>query len=217
MSTLLNLPPEIREQRVFMNHVSWETYEGLLEAHAGSSSPRITYDHGMLEIMSPSTRHEDLKVVAASVVELVAEEWDLEFKGLGSTTFRRRELEQGLEPDSCFYIQNVERIRAKEEIDLSFDPPPDLVIEIELTRPAVSKLPIYARLRVPEIWLADGQSARILCLAADGYQQSEQSHVLAPLTATVLSEFLERSRTLKTLAWRRMVREWARAQHKPLG
>jgi Uma2 family endonuclease len=156
-------------------------------------------------------------VVAASVMELVAEEWEVEFKCLGSTTFRRRELEQGLEPDSCFYIQNVERIRAKEEIDLSFDPPPDLVIEIELTRPAVSKLPIYAGLRVPEIWLADGQSARILCLAADGYQRSEQSQVLAPLTATVLSGFLEKSRRLKTLAWRRMVREWARAQQKPLG
>jgi Uma2 family endonuclease len=212
MSTILIVPHEVREQRVLMNHVSWETYEGLLEAHADSSSPRMTYDHGMLEVMSPSTKHEDLKVVAASIVELVAEERDLEFKGLGLTTFRRREFEQGLEPDSCFYLQSVELIRAKEEIDPSVDPPPDLVIEIEITRPAVSKLPIYARLGVPEVWVVDGQRGHILCLSGDSYQPSEESQVLAPLTATVLSGFLERSRTLKTLAWRRTVREWARQQ-----
>ncbi len=174
----------------------------------------MTYDHGMLEVMSPSTKHEDLKVVTASIVELVAEEWELEFKGLGSTTFRRRELEQGLEPDSCFYIQNVEHIRTKEEIDPSVDPPPDLVIEIEIARPAVSKLPIYAGLGVPEVWVVDGERGHILCLSVDGYQPNEESQVLAPLTATVLSRFLERSRTLKTLVWRRMVREWARQQRR---
>jgi Uma2 family endonuclease len=217
MSTILNVPPQVREQRVLMNHVSWETYEGLLEAHAESSSHRITYDHGMLEIMSPSSKHEDLKVVTASIVELVAEEWEREFKGLGSTTFRRRELEQGLEPDSCFYVQNVEHIRAKEEIDLSVDPPPDLVIEIEITRPAVSKLPIHARLGVPEVWVVDGQRVSIQCLVADGYEQSERSQILGPLTATVLTGFLESSRTVKTLAWRRMVREWAHQQRRQLG
>jgi Uma2 family endonuclease len=102
-------------------------------------------------------------------------------------------------------------------MDLSVDPPPDLVIQIEITRPAMSKLPIYAHLGVPEVWVVDRQTERILCLFddADHYQQSEQSRVLAPLTATVLSGFLERSRTLKTLAWRRMVRDWARQQRKP--
>ena len=76
----------------------------------------------------------------------------------------------------------------------------------------MSKLPIYARLGVPEVWVADGQSVRILGLLDDAYQPSEHSQVLAPLTATVLSGFLERSRTLKTLAWRRVVRDWARQQ-----
>ena len=94
-----------------MHNVSWETYEGLLAANASASSPRITYDHGELEIMSPSFKHEDLNEFLAAVVDIVAEEWGIEFRRLGSTTFRRRDLQRGAEPDCCFYIQRVEDIR----------------------------------------------------------------------------------------------------------
>ena len=93
---------------------------------------------------------------------------------------------------------------------MAVDPPPDLVIEVEISSPAVSKLPIYARLGVPEIWLTDGRSVRILRLADGEYRASERSEVLPFLTESVLWEFLEQSRTLTTLAWRRMVRNWAR-------
>ncbi len=210
MSTLISPPPGVREQRVVMHRVSWETYEGLLAANIDASSPRLTYDQGVLEIMSPSIEHEKLKEVVAMIADAVAEEWGVEFERAGSTTFRRRDLERGAEPDSCFYVQNVERIRGKREIDLVVDPPPDLVIEVEITSPAVSKLPIYALLGVPEIWRTDGRSVRILRLAAGEYKSSEHSEVLPPLTASVLSDFLEKSKTLTTLAWRRMVRSWAR-------
>jgi Uma2 family endonuclease len=163
-----------------------------------------------LEVRSPSLEHERLKKVLATIADLVAEEKGIEFEDLGSTTFRRRDFEGGAEPDACFYVQNVERIRGKREIDLVVDPPPDLVIEVEITGPAVSKLPIYARLGVPEIWLTDGRSLRILRLADGEYRASERSAVLPFLTESVLSEFMEQSRTLTTLAWRRMVRNWAR-------
>jgi len=195
-----------------MDNVSWETYEGLLAANIDASSPRITYDHGTLEIMSPSRKHEKSKEVLARIADSVAEEWGIEFENLGSTTFRRRDLEQGLEPDSCFYVQNVERIRGERELDLRVDPPPDLVIEVEITSPLVNKIPIYAGLGVPEIWVTDGLGLRILRLAAGKYRATEQSQVLPPLTASVLSEFLAQSRTMTTLAWRKIVREWARTK-----
>jgi Uma2 family endonuclease len=210
MPSILSPPQEMREQRVVMNQVSWETYEGLLAANIDASSPRLTYNQGTLELMSPSVEHEKLKKALATIADLVAEEKGIEFEDLGSTTFRRRDFEGGAEPDACFYVQNVERIRGKREIDLVVDPPPDLVIEVEITSPAVSKLPIYARLGVPEIWLTDGRSVRILRLADGEYRASERSEVLPFLTESVLSEFLEQSRTLTTLAWRRMVRNWAR-------
>ncbi len=210
MSTIISPPPEVREQRVVLNHVSWETYERLLADHIDASSPRFTYDQGVLEIMSPSFEHENLNEVLTMVGDMVAEEWGVEFMKAGSTTFRRRERGRGVEPASCFYIQNVERIRGKREINLTIDPPPDLVIEIEIASPAVSKLPIYTSFGVPEIWLTDGQGVRILRLAAGEYKRSEQSEVLPPLTVSVLSDFLEQSKTLKPLAWRKMVRNWAR-------
>jgi len=210
MPSILSPPHELREQRVVMNQVSWETYERLLAANIDASSPRLTYNQGTLEVRSPSLEHERLKKVLATIADLVAEEKGIEFEDLGSTTFRRRDFEGGAEPDACFYVQNVERIRGKREIDLVVDPPPDLVIEVEITGPAVSKLPIYARLGVPEIWLTDGRSLRILRLADGEYRASERSAVLPFLTESVLSEFMEQSRTLTTLAWRRMVRNWAR-------
>jgi Uma2 family endonuclease len=211
MSTLAIPSPEVREQRVTMRNVSWETYEGLLAANASASSPRITYDHGELEIMSPSFKHEDLNEFLAAVVDIVAEEWGIEFRRLGSTTFRRRDLQRGAEPDCCFYIQRVEDIRGIQEMDLLVHPAPDLVIEIEITNPALEKLPIWARFGVPEVWLAGAEGVRILRLAAGEYRPQEESEALPLLTAAVLSEFLQRSSELKTLAWRRMVREWARS------
>jgi len=224
MSTVMSPPSEVQQQatevgehRVVMDNVSWETYEGLLAALADSSAPRLTYDQGTLEIMSPLRKHEKPNRVLARVVDLLAEEWGVECEDLGSTTFRRRESKQGVEPDSCFYVQNVERIRGERELDLSVDPPPDLVIEVEITSPLVNKLPIYAGLGVPEIWVTDGLGARILRLASGKYRATEQSRVLPPLTASALSEFLDRSKTMKTLAWRKMVREWARTKGKNKG
>ncbi len=212
MATTINLDQQVGEQRFVLGHVSWATYESLLADYADARSPRFTYSEGMLEIMSPSSEHEELKEALATIADIVAEEQQVEFKRLGSTTFRRRDLKRGTEPDECFYIQNVERIRGKKEIDLTVDPPPDLIIEVEITSPAVPKLPVYARLGVPEIWLYDGRVPRILRLAGDQYENSNRSGVLPCLTESVLSEFLEQSKTLSTLAWRRVVRTWAREQ-----
>lgn len=212
MATTIDLALQKGEQRFVVQHVSWGTYECLLADHTDASTPRFTYSEGMLEIMGPSTEHEKINLALAAVAELVAEERGIEFATLGSTTFRRQDLEKGTEPDSCFYIQNVERIRGKNEIDLAVDPPPDLVIEVEITSPAVPKLPVYARLGVPEIWLHDGRAPRILRLVDDRYVNSDRSIVLPCLTELVLSDFLERSKTLSTLQWRRAVRTWAREQ-----
>jgi Uma2 family endonuclease len=210
MSSITSTPTEVGEQRVVLNHVSWETYECLLADNTDANSPRFTYDQGVLEIMTLLSRHEEFTEVMAAIAELVAEECGVEFINLGSTTFRRQDLKRGLEPDKCFYLQNAERIRGKEQIDLLVDPTPDLVIETEITSSAVSKLPIYASFGVPEIWLTDGHAVGILRLAAGEYKRSEPSQVLPPLTESVLSDFLERSKSMTTLAWRKMVRTWAR-------
>lgn len=198
------------EQRVLLSNVSWETYERLLEDHQDSSAPRFTFDRGMLEIMSPSPEHEKLNRRIAQLVLAVTEKMGIESEDLGSTTFRRKDLERGFEPDSCFYIQNEERVRGKDRIDLSVDPPPDLVIEIDLTSPSINKLPVYAQLEIPEVWRYDGGKLEILKLGSDGYEEISESTVLPSLTSSVLTGLIERSKSLRRTVWLREVRETTR-------
>ena len=198
------------EQKVLLSNVSWETYERLLEDHLDSSVPRFTYDRGMLEILSPSPEHEKLNRHIAQLVLAVTEEMGIEAEDLGSTTFRREDLERGFEPDSCFYIQNEEKIRGKDRIDLTVDPPPDLVIEVDITSPSVNKLPIYARLGVPEIWRYNGRDLKVLRLENDGYVEVSESITLSPLKSTTLSGLVERSKSLRRTVWLREVRDAAR-------
>ena len=135
MTTVLSPP----DQRVVLDNISWELYEGILEAHRDRSLPHFTYDRGRLEIMSPSPEHEQLKDKVTLLVNVVAEELNVDVEGLGSTTFRREDLACGFEPDRCFYVQNAARIRGKTELDLRTDPPPDVVIEVDITGPSINK------------------------------------------------------------------------------
>src|SRR5437899_2960095 len=169
MATVLQPP----DQRVVLRKVSWETYEGLLAGQEDSSAPRFTYDRGTLEIMSPLPEHEEVNRALASLVENVAVEWRMSFRNLGSTTFKREDLGRGFEPDSCFYLQNAERMRGKARIDLTVDSPPDLVIEIDVTHSSLDKLPIYAALGVPEVWRSDGSGLAILVLEEGVYRERE--------------------------------------------
>jgi Uma2 family endonuclease len=139
----------------------------------------------------------------------VAEELGIEAENLGSTTFRREDLERGFEPDSCFYIQN-EEVRGKDRMDLTVDPPPDLVIEIDITSPSLNKLPIYARMVVPEVWRYDGERMIILVLEDSDYAETTESRVLGPVMDSALTGFIEKGKSMKRTIWLKSVREWAR-------
>lgn len=198
------------EQRVVLHNIGWNTYERLLADHENYSAPRFTYDRGELEIMSPSPEHEAYNRSIALLVEILAAELGTDVYDLGSTTFRREDLERGFEPDSCFYIENEERVRGKARIDLAVDPPPDLVIEIDIISPSFSKLPIYAQIGVPEVWRYDGERLKILVLEGSEYVETTESTVVPPVTSNVLSNFMEKSTTTKRTVWLEAVREWAR-------
>jgi Uma2 family endonuclease len=200
------------EQRVIIRFVSWTTYEHLLADLANQSSARLTYDRGLLEIMCPLPEHGEWNRTIALLVEVLAEERRVDVRNFGSTTFRRADLARGFEPDSCFYTRNEEAIRGKDRIDLTVDPPPDLVIEVDITSPSLDKLPIYARLGVPEVWRYDGRKVSILVLEGERYAETARSAALWPLTSVILSRFIEESKTLERRAWMRKVREWARGQ-----
>jgi Uma2 family endonuclease len=191
-------PPE---QRVVLSDVSWETYDRLLEDHLDSSAPRFTYDQGLLEIMSPSAEHEWYNRLISDLVKLLAREMRIDLLDLGSTTFRRASAQQGFDPDSCFYVTHIPEVRWKERIDTAVDPPPDLVVEVAVTRPSISKFPLCAAPAIPEIWTYDGGRLAMYGLRGTEYVEIAFSGVLRGLNAKQLSEFLELGKTLDSLAW----------------
>ncbi|MBZ5562210.1 MAG: Uma2 family endonuclease [Acidobacteriia bacterium] len=199
-------PPE---QRVALRTLSWETYERLLSEHGDGSSPRFTFDRGVLEIMSPSAEHERYNLMIADLIGVLADEMDVEMLGLGATTFKRQDLECGFEADSCFYVQNFERVRNKERIDLATEPAPDLVIEIEITNPSINKLALFAEFGVPEVWRYDGFRLEMFQLLSGRCGAREESAAFPGVSATVLTQLLQQGKALGRTGWLRMTRAWA--------
>lgn len=200
------------EQKVIIEHVSWQTYERLLTDLADRSAPRLTYDCGVLEIMSPTSRHEELNHNLALIVTILAATLDLDVRNLGSTTFRREDLNRGFEPDSCFYIEHEAAVRGIAKLDLNHDPPPDLVIEINITSGSLDKFPIYRQVGVPEIWRYDSHRLTIFHLLSDEYQARESSRAFREIKAADLAQLLQASLSQPSTQWLTSLQDWADQQ-----
>lgn len=201
-------------ERVALSNVSWATYEGLLADHADRGVPRMTYDRGVLEIVSPSGTHERRIDWVTLLVNAVAEEMAVDIAGFGSTTFRRQDLDRGFAPDASFYVAHKPRVREQTEIDLSVDPPPDLVVEIDVANSSLDKLPMYAQIGVPEVWRGEGGTLRILRRRSDGdgFDEVAESRALPPLTSEAMNRLLAESQRQPRTVWLKAVRSWVRAQ-----
>ena len=197
---------------ILLKNISWKTYESLLNELGEHGGIRLTYDRGNLEIMTPSAPHEGSKKILGRFVESVSEELNIEIRSLGSLTCRRQDLARGLEPDQCYYIENENVVWDKEQIDLNQDPPPDLVVEIDVTSSSIDRLSLYASLGVPEVWRYDGNRLIIYQLEAQEYAERDVSPTFPFLSQVDIVRFLELRRTTKENALIRLFREWVRSQ-----
>lgn len=173
--------------------VSWDEYEELLKAVGEASGLRISYDEGRLQIMTLSQRHERYSTLIERIVDRVSGFLRIKILFYGSATMKKQRKQKGVEPDACFYVQNATLVGTKDEIDFNVDPPPDVVVEVDLHHESLSKFPIYAALGVPEVWRYDGDSLTIYQLRDEQYVASEASLSLPLFTSAVLTEFLARS------------------------
>ena len=180
-------------RRILLNDVSWKEYEMFLDDFAERAGWRLAYDGGKLEIMPPTEAHEGYSFDFQLFVVAYCDKFDLNFEGRGSTTFRREFLKKGVEPDECFYIQSAEKIIGKKFSAKKY-PVPDVAVEVDVTTEALDKFPIYAALRVPEIWLYDGDDLAFYELDGENYQPISKSVALPRLSAEKLAEFLKISR-----------------------
>jgi len=174
---------------------------------------RLTYDQGDLEIVPTSHRHERWKTLVGRMIEAMTEELGIPIHGAGSMTFRRRNLKKGLEPDECYWIQNERAMRARSEYDPDVDPPPDLAIEVEISRNVLNRLAVYSALEIPEVWRYDGRTIRVLLRDKQGeYQETKSSKSLPLVPVAELARFLELGRTLGETQVSRQFRAWVREQ-----
>src|SRR5829696_3103863 len=206
-------PPRLAaDERVVLPCVSWETYERLLADDEERRVPRMTYDQGVLELVTPSMPHDEDARTITRIVDIVAANLGIPMRSVGSTTFRRKDLERGFEPDASFYIQHEERIRGQTEVDLSVDPPPDIVLEMAVSRSAIDKLGLFACMGISEVWRCEGQQVSIFILdrELDTYQESSQGLALPALSREILTRFLTESRTTLSPDWFQAVSDWAR-------
>ena len=176
MSTVEQLTTE---QRFVLRDANWQTYQSMLTT-AGDRPIRITYDRGSPEIMSPSVLHERLKKLLDRLLLVLSEELEIPLRSQGSATFNKESLDRGLEPDECHYIQNESKIRGRDDVDLSVDPPPDLAVEIDITSSSINRLEIYAALGVPEVWRYDGNVLQVYVLGSDGSYNAVNHSIAFP-------------------------------------
>ena len=149
-------PQDLGEQRTVLRGTSWSTYQQLCQDLDEQAGERLAYDRGTLEITSPSQNHEKLKQLLGYIVSISAEETEQELASFGSTTWNREDLAKGFEPDQCYYLQHEAIVRNRDDIDLTVDPPPDLVIEVDLTSSSKIRMQIYQALGIPEVWQYEG-------------------------------------------------------------
>ena len=186
--TLATLP--IGEKRVVLPNVTWQGYQQVLHALPATRAARLTYDCGVLEISMPLEEHERASELIGLFIRILVVELGLRLKSMRSTPLDRADLDKGAEPDNAYYIQNQPKVAGK-TVDLKTDPPPDIVVEVDITHTDVDKNRLYASLGVPEFWRFDGEVWRIYCLVGDGYEEAENSPTFSFVQKADLYRFLE--------------------------
>jgi Uma2 family endonuclease len=215
--SVTNAVPAIDEllkntDRALLHNVPWDVYMAMRDDDA-NRHVRMAYYQGTLELMSPRYRHEKYTSRLAQFVLRFAEVMDIACTESRSTTFRREDEGAGKEADTSFYIAHEPLIRDKDEIDLSVDPPPDLAIEVDDANESRSKLPIYAALKIPEVWRYDARTGVLWfgSLRANGtYITLKRSKCLPLLTPDRVLEALSLCQGRPQSGWGRVLQEWVR-------
>lgn len=202
----------VEGSHLVLHHISWETYEKLLDIFAEHPKLRMTYYKGTLELMTPLPEHERYSWTLARLIVVLSEELGLEIMGLKSTTWRSKPKAVGKEADECFYIQNEALMRGKLKIDLKNDPPPDLAIEIDTTNSSIDKMAVYAELRVPEVWRLEDGKIIVNILTDTGYIESENSLAFSSFSVKELARFIQLDSQKGENARVREFREWVRSK-----
>ncbi|MEW6211493.1 MAG: Uma2 family endonuclease [Acidobacteriota bacterium] len=198
--------------RVF--DVGWDDYEQLLSDLGEGYSVRVSFNDGVLEVMSPLPEHEEYKDIIHDLLRALVRGLKWRMESRGSATLRREAKAKGAEPDGCYWVQTADRMIGKRTLDLSIDPPPDIVVEIDLTYQSTDKFSIYASLQTPEIWRYDGRRMHFYRLEGEEYAEVASSRAFPFLTDAAMSNFVEQGKTQGQDEAIEAMQRWAES-HRP--
>jgi Uma2 family endonuclease len=188
------------EEIYITDGANWEQYEELLTRIGDSAGYRVTYLDGVLEIISPSRRHEIGKSRLGNLLEIYFLEAEINYFPFGSTTLRQEEKSGGTEPDEAYCIGT----------DKEF---PDLAIEVIITSGGIKKLDVYRRLKVREVWFWQNDGFSLYHLPEEipvkfgetcGYELIKKSELLPELDVEMLAECVKHPNSLAAAKeWRK--------------
>lgn len=210
-------PPKLQEaaQRFVLHDISWKDYQTFLMI-LQDRPIRLTYDRGTLELMTPLSIHERYKMLIGRVINIITEELDIPVVAAGSTTFHRQALARGLEPDQCYYFSSAGKVADWAHIDLDVDPPPDLAVEIDVTKDSRRRLAIYAALKIRELWRFDGERLEVLQLQENAaYKVMPRSEIFPQAAMAEIGRFLSQFAVGDDTRWARAFRQWVRETLAP--
>ena len=177
---------------------------------------RMTFDRGRLELMSPTRLHERVRILIGHCLLVWFQEMQIRFQSCGSMTFRREDLQCGLEPDNCYYIKHEAAVRDREELDLTVDPPPDLAIEVDITSSSINRLSIYAAFGVPEIWRWHDEKLTVYRLGPEGdIRKRTNSQALPGFSVDRTAEFIRERTFIDEMTFIDEFRRSCLAKRKP--
>jgi Uma2 family endonuclease len=166
----------------------WSFYQQV-QKRLGEQPTRVNFSDGVLEITTLSLEHERYKTAMHHVVMGLCMAFDVPAVSAGSTTLKHKLKAQALEPDQCYYVTNAAGLKCKKRIDLEKDPPPDFVIEIDVTHKAVDREGIYHSFGVPELWTYDGVSSACFRRTFKGWRQVDRSTWFPEVRVADLAQF----------------------------
>lgn len=201
-----------RGQRLLLRDIDWQTYRTISTALTGRHL-RFSYDRRSFEFMTISTERARFARLLGRLVAVLTEELDLPIASCGDMTCEREDLERAVEADECYYIENEPAIRGKKQIDLNRDPPPDLAIEVDISRSSAHRVGIHATLGISEVWRFDGKCLEFLGRnASGGYDAIERSLLFPIMTSNDLLRFVRRRGKIDDNAIVRSFRTWVRSE-----
>ncbi len=194
--------------------VSWQSYENLLRGFVDQRFPH-TYHDGTLEIMSPSEEHDWIKRLIGRLIETTSLECGIPIKSVGSTTRRHKNLRLGLEPDESYFIEQEPLVRGRKGTASSKSRYPDLVVEVDLRRPALDRLDAYRKMNVREIWRYRRGKVEFLILSADQiYQKATHSYAFPLVSSSHVAAVISRRNEIDETSLVRQYLDWLRRQTK---